>query len=176
MNPRRHSLLAAGLLACAAFAASAQPAPGAAAGATLPASGAQAPHHGKPMDPQQRMERMKQHHAKRMADLKAKLQLTPAQQSAWESYAAAFTPPAQPPGPREDLSKLSTPERLDRMQARQTERQARFGKIADATRSFYAQLTPQQRQTFDTETVPHMHARGDHPRGHGPRPDSAPRS
>ncbi|SIQ31201.1 Spy/CpxP family protein refolding chaperone [Pseudacidovorax sp. RU35E] len=175
MKSHRHSLLVAGLMACAAFTASAQPAPADPAGVMPPAAGAQAERHGKAMDPQQRMERMKARHAKRMADLKAKLQLTGAQQSAWESYAGAFTPPAMPPGPRPDVAKMTTPERLDRMQARQAEHQARFAKIADATRTFYSQLTPQQRQTFDAETVPRMHARGDHPRGHGPRPDAAPR-
>lgn len=118
---------------------------------------------------------MQEHHAKRMAALKAKLQLTPAQQTAWETYAGAFAPPAVPPGPREDLAKLSTPERLDRMQARQAAHQARFARMADATRGFYAQLTPQQQKTFDAETVPHMHARGDGPRDHGPRPGDAPR-
>ncbi len=174
MNPLRHSLVAAGLLACAAF-ASAQPAPTAAADGTPPPASAQGHRHAKPMDPQQRMARMQEHHAKRMEALKAKLQLTAAQQGAWDSYASAFTPPPPPAGPREDLAKLSTPERLDRMQARQAARQAHFAKIADATRSFYGQLTPQQQQTFDAETLPRMHARGDGPRGHGPRPGDAPR-
>ncbi|WP_017757196.1 Spy/CpxP family protein refolding chaperone [Pseudacidovorax intermedius] len=175
MKSPRHSLLAAGLLACAAFAASAQPAPSAPAEGAPPPAGMHGQRHGKAMDPQQRMERMKEHHAKRMEALKAKLQLTPAQQPAWDAYASAFTPPARPPAAREDLAKLSTPERLDRMQARQAERQARFAKVADATRGFYAQLSPQQRQTFDAETLPRMHARGEHPHGHGPRPGDAPR-
>lgn len=174
MKSRRHSLLAAGLLACAAFAASAQPAPSAPAEGAPPPAGMHGQRHGK-AEPQQRMERMKEHHAKRMEALKAKLQLTPAQQPAWDAYASAFTPPARPPAAREDLAKLSTPERLDRMQARQAERQARFAKVADATRGFYAQLSPQQRQTFDAETLPRMHARGEHPHGHGPRPGDAPR-
>ncbi len=175
MNSRRHSLLAAGLLACAAFTAQAQPAPGTAPAGGPPPAGMQAERAGKPMDMQQRMQRMKERHAKRMADLQAKLQLTPAQQPAWDAYAASFAPPAMPPGPREDLAKLSTPERLDRMQARQAERQARFARMADATRSFYAQLTPTQRQTFDAATVPHRHGRDGHPGGHGPHGGDAPR-
>jgi hypothetical protein len=117
------------------------------------------------MDPAQRMARMQAHRAKRMAALKQKLQLTPAQQGAWDSFAAAHQPPARPAGEarakRAEFAKMTTPERLDRMQARQTARSAMFAKRADATRSFYAALTPEQQKTFDSDTM-RFGARGHH--------------
>jgi Spy/CpxP family protein refolding chaperone len=47
------------------------------------------------------------------------------------------------------------------MQTRQAERSAMFAKRADATKTFYAALTPEQQKTFDAETV--------HAGGHGHR-------
>lgn len=46
------------------------------------------------------------------------------------------------------------------MQQRQAERSAMFAKRADATRSFYAALTPEQQKTFDTESMPRFGPRG----------------
>jgi hypothetical protein len=39
------------------------------------------------------------------------------------------------------------------MQARQAERSAMFAKRADATKTFYATLSPDQQKTFDIETA-----------------------
>jgi hypothetical protein len=118
----------------------------------------------KRMDPAQRMERMKEHRAKRMAALKDKLKLTAAQEGAWSTYTTANQPPAgaRPKRmERAEFAKLTTPERLERMQTRQAERSAMFAKRADATKTFYAALTPEQQKTFDAETV--------HAGGHGHR-------
>ena len=121
-------------------------------------------------DRAERMAKMQQRREARMAELKTKLQLTPAQESGW----TAFTASAQRPDNarnradwkerRAEMAKLTTPERLDRMQARQTERAAHFAQRAEATRSFYAGLTPEQQKTFDSETM-HM-GRGGHHRHH----------
>jgi hypothetical protein len=55
------------------------------------------------------------------------------------------------------------------MQARQAERSARFAQRIEATRSFYATLSPEQQKTFDAETV-HAGHHGDHRHPHhGPR-------
>ena len=54
---------------------------------------------------------------------------------------------------RAEFAKLTTPQRLDRMQTRQAERSAMFAKRIDATRSFYAALTPEQQKTFDAEVA-----------------------
>ncbi|MEJ8821954.1 Spy/CpxP family protein refolding chaperone [Variovorax humicola] len=167
-------LVSAGLLATAAFAASAQ-APTAPTAPGAPAAPA-AEHR---MDREQRdgkfFERMQARHAEHLAALKAKLKLSAAQESAWSTYTAATAPPARPPQRRDraEFEKLTTPERIDRMQARQAERQAMFAKRADATKTFYAALNPEQQKTFDAETVAMMRhgARGgpDH-QGHRPPP------
>jgi hypothetical protein len=132
------------------------------------------------MDPAQRMARMQEHRAKRLAALKEKLKLTSAQEGAWSAFAAASQPPAGQRPPRMDraeFAKLTTPERLERMQARQAERSAMFAKRAEATKSFYAALTPEQQKTFDTETA-HFGAHGH--RGHdghgGPRGEAPAKS
>ncbi|MCP2880964.1 Spy/CpxP family protein refolding chaperone, partial [Salmonella enterica subsp. enterica serovar Typhimurium] len=69
-------------------------------------------------EPEQRAhrhERMKAHMAKRAAELKADLKLTPEQESSWNAYLATMKPSAPPARPkREDIAKLSTPERLDK--------------------------------------------------------------
>jgi len=62
---------------------------------------------------------------------------------------------------RAEFAKLTTPQRLDRMQARQAERNAMFTQRADATRSFYAALTPEQQKTFDAESMARF-GRGEH--------------
>ena len=123
----------------------------------------------KRLSPAERFERMHAHRAKQQAELKAKLALTPAQESAWSSFTAASQPPARtantPRPDRAELAKLTTPERLDRMQARHAERSAMLAKRADATRSFYAVLTPAQQKTFDAESALRGHRHGGH-RGH----------
>jgi hypothetical protein len=63
------------------------------------------------------------------------------------------------------MEKLSTPERIDQMQALHAQREAEMKKRGDATKTFYAGLSAEQKKTFDAETArfmsggPHMHAR-----------------
>ena len=185
MIPSRKSLLWAGLLASATFASS-----GAFAQAPLtappPAANAQpgAQAAAKPQrheaDRAERFERMQAHRAQRLAALKEKLKLTPAQEGAWNSFAASRQPPARSPEQarmdRAEFAKLTTPQRLDRMQARQAERSAMFAKRADATRSFYATLSPEQQKTFDAESMQrfgHRDAGGPGGHHHHPAPTSA---
>jgi len=171
----RQRVLWAGVLASAAFAASAQTPP-AAAEPAAPAqaqSAAPAKPHAERKDFAKRFERMQQRRAERMAALKDKLKLSTAQEGAWNTYAAAVQPSrdAKPPQrpDRTAFSQLTTPERLDRMQARQAERAALFAKRADAIKAFYAQLSPEQQKTFDAEGM-RMGPRGHgHHRHHGPR-------
>ncbi len=44
---------------------------------------------------------------------------------------------------------MTTPERLDRMAARLDARRAAFTARAEATKTFYAQLSPAQQKAFD---------------------------
>jgi len=173
MITSRKSLLCASVLASATFASAgafAQQAPQVAPASpatTQAQTGAQpqAKQEHAREDRAQRFERMKQHRAERLSALKEKLKLTPAQEGAWNSFAASRQPPARSPEQarmdRAEFAKLTTPQRLDRMQARQAERSAMFTQRADATRSFYAALTPEQQKTFDTESMARF-GRGEH--------------
>ena len=173
MITSRKSLLWAGLLASATFASAgalAQQAPQiapASPATTQAQTGAQpqAKHEHAREDRAQRFERMKQHRAERLSALKEKLKLTSGQEGAWNTFAASRQPPARSPEQarmdRAEFAKLTTPQRLDRMQARQAERNAMFTQRADATRSFYAALTPEQQKTFDAESMARF-GRGEH--------------
>jgi len=125
--------------------------------AAVLASGAAAVYaHGG--GPGQRGEAMSQHWqehmARRAAELKAKLQLRPEQEQDWARYLEALKP-AQPPirpDPQE-LARLSTPERLDRMRTLRQQREAEMERREAATRSFYATLDADQKKAFDALTA-----------------------
>lgn len=152
----------AAVLATSALAVLAQPAGG------PPPEGGPRMHQSEPEHRAQRQERMKAHLAKRAAELKADLKLTPEQESSWSAYVAAMKPSAPPAQPqREDFAKLSTPERLDKMREMRQQRDAAFDKRDAATRSFYASLSPEQQKTFDARSARPMHEEGR--RHHGPR-------
>ncbi|MBG9389032.1 Spy/CpxP family protein refolding chaperone [Caenimonas aquaedulcis] len=153
-------LIAASLMALG-FAAAAQtpaaPAPQGGPGQMQGEHRGMREHHGR-FDPAKMQERM----ARRQAALKQKLQITPAQESAWTAFTTAMKPPANMQRPnREEFQKLTTPERIDRMRAMRSARMAEMDKRADATKAFYATLSPEQKKVFDAET-----ARG---RRHGER-------
>ena len=107
---------------------------------------------------------MQAHIAKRQAELKAKLAITPAQEGAWSAYTTALQPQARSAEPRPDraamraeLEKLTTPQRIDRMNAlrtqRMTEMNAAMIKRGDATKSFYAALSADQQKVFDAQPM-----------------------
>lgn len=113
-------------------------------------------------------------HAQVMANLKTKLQLTSAQESAWTTFAAAMQPQARMAADRAqfraDLDKLTTPERIEKMQAFKAQRDAEMTRRADATKAFYAVLSPEQKKTFDTETAAMMRGAMGGRGGRGPGP------
>ncbi len=171
-----NTLVLAGLLATVGAGAALAQAPAPA----LPASSAMGGQHMGKMGHHgdQHMDKMGRHDpakmqawvAKHQAELKAKLKITAQQEAAWTTYTAAMQPPAhmgQPPmpGQRAEMDKLTTPERIDKMHALQTERMAErsamMKKHGDATKAFYAVLSPEQKKTFDAE-----HAHGA-PKDHG---------
>ena len=105
-----------------------------------------------------RMAKMEKRMAERQAKLKAELKLAPEQEAAWAAFVERTAPePRKMAGKdgaqREDWSKLTTPERLDKMQARHAERAEHMTKRIDATKSFYASLTPEQQKTFDAQSM-----------------------
>jgi Spy/CpxP family protein refolding chaperone len=115
---------------------------------------------------------------KRNVELKAKLKITPAQESAWTTYTAAMKPPVDLMANRPDraeLDKLSTPERIDKMKALRTQHMTDMNtamdKRGEATKAFYATLTPEQQKVFDTSATRHHGPEG---RKGGPREGKGP--
>lgn len=123
---------------------------------------------------------MSERHTRRLDALKAKLQLNVSQENAWKGFVSAVQERpahlAEHRAQHQALAALSTPERLERMKAMRTQHQADMNATMDrrmeATRSFYAALTPAQQKVFDAETARMMQGfgpRGGHHHG-GPGP------
>jgi Spy/CpxP family protein refolding chaperone len=153
------SLVVAGLMAAAGGAAFAQ-------------AGDMMGHGGMHrMDPA----KMEQMHAKHLADLKAKLKITASQEAAWTTFTDSMKPPADLMAKRPDraeLDKLTTPERIDKMRALHKEHMAAMDaamtKRGDATKAFYAALSPEQQKVFDAEFAKMgQHGDRDHKMDHG---------
>ena len=169
MSKVHKHLIAAALLASLGLSATAQTAP--AAPGTPPAA-RQARPAPDPAKMQERQAKFQEHMAKRQAEFKQKLQITSAQEGAWTSFTTAVKPAARPqrPDPKA-ISQLSTPDRIDQMRSLRNARIAEQDRKADATKAFYAVLTPDQKKVFDTETARRFGGHGGpggH-RGHGPR-------
>ena len=168
-------LVLAGLLAVFGVTAGAQMQPPSAAPDQGAPPMAREAHSGAdPARMEQRMARMHERMAKRMERFKQKLQLTPAQEAAWNSYLAALKPSGNfHRHDRAEFARLPTPERIDRMRALRTERMAEMGRRGEATKTFYAALSPQQKKVFDDATARRghrHHRRGGDERGAEHRP------
>jgi len=90
----------------------------------------------------------------RMQDLHTVLRIRPEQDGAWQAYQAALTPPEHARGermqqPQGAQTPQTTPQMLDRMAAWQAKREQRMVARTEATKRFYAALSPEQQQTFD---------------------------
>jgi protein CpxP len=114
----------------------------------------------------ERMEKMREHmgqrHAQHLAELKSKLKLQATQEPAWAAFEQAMQMPKGPMNrpDRAALEKMTTPERLDQMQAHKAQMDAQMQKHVDATKNFYATLTAEQKKTFDAETARGMQGMG----------------
>jgi periplasmic protein CpxP/Spy len=164
--PRLNHLILAGLLAAAGVSAMAQSAP-----AMAPASVGHPEGYSGPRTGHHDPAKMQAKAAKRQAAMKAKLNITPAQEGAWTSFTAAMQPPAgmhtrPTPEQRAEFDKLGTPERIDKMRAMRTQRMAavnaQLDRRGEAVKTFYAALSPEQQKVFDAE----QQKRGRHS-GHG---------
>ena len=161
MKPIRQHLIAAGLLAALGLSAVAQtvaPVPGANPAAATSREGRD------PAKAQERHARMQERMNQRLAEFKQKLQLTPGQENAWTSYADALKPAQFNRPDHAEFAKLSTPERIDRMRAARATRMAEMDRRGEATKTFYAVLTPEQKKVFDAES---LHRGGRYHHGHG---------
>ncbi len=92
-------------------------------------------------------------HAQHQAELKKALKIAPAQEAAWDQFVADTAPDTQAPvmPDRASWEKLTTPERLDKMQTLKQERDARMNRHIEAVKQFYAVLTPEQQKVFDQQ-------------------------
>ncbi len=118
-----------------------------------------------------RMEKMREHRAERhtqhLTELKAKLNLQAAQEPAWNSFTQSMQHPASMTRPeRATFEQMTTPERLDQMQAIKAQRDAHMQQRAEATKVFYATLDADQKQVFDRETARMMKSAGMHAMKH----------
>lgn len=164
-SPSFKRIILAGLLCASAGLGMAQPGP--AAGPAGP--GPRAEGMGR-YDPARMQARMDQ----RLAALKAKLQITAEQEAAWTAFTTAVKPKpstvmANMAATHAELDKLPTPERLDRMRALRTQRVTEMNLLmdqrAEATKTFYAALTPAQKKVFDEQFSRATGRYGDHHMG-----------
>ncbi len=123
-------------------------------------------------------EAMQAHRAAEAKDLHTILNIHPDQEAAFAAFEASMTPPARDrrkgegwKGDRAAEANLTTPQKLDRLQAKMTEHLARLQQHIAAVKTFYAALSPEQQRVFDALHRSHG-GWGGHGRhggeGHGP--------
>ena len=124
-------------------------------------------HHGN------RAEHRAEYRAKRLAALKSDLKLTAAQEPAWTAFTASMQPGERAARlDRSGMEQLTTPERIDRMRALRAQHAAEADRRGEATKTFYAALTPEQQKTFDAKShrghrMAGMKGGGEGRHGHG---------
>lgn len=133
-------LVPAAILAACALAAQAQ---------TAPPAAAPAPHGMHMHDPARMHERLQEHHARRMERLKRILQITPQQEGAWSAWTSAMKPAPRARPDRDELTRMTTPQRIDTLKQLRAQRMAEQDRRGDATKTFYAQLSGPQQKAFD---------------------------
>jgi hypothetical protein len=86
------------------------------------------------------------------------LRLTPQQELGWQTYRAQATAPNRTQERRRSAAALfptvSAPQRMDLMEAEMKQEMADLHQQAQALKTFYATLTPEQQKVFDTQTLP----------------------
>lgn len=87
------------------------------------------------------------------ASLRDALKLTPAQEGAWKTYQEKTREVHAQAGrgmlSRDELEKLTTPERMERMYDAAKQRVVVMEKHVQAVKEFYGSLNAQQKKTFD---------------------------
>ena len=149
---RRHILISTSLLLGLSAFAQSPPV----AESQVPAAGITHMHNQGMM---QKMRDMKGHrHVQHLEALKTALKILPEQNTNWAAFASSM----KPTGPRqdkrflEDIDKLTTPERIDKMMAFKAQRDTELNKRAEATKTFYAVLSEDQKKIFDQHTAKFM--------------------
>lgn len=123
------------------------------------------------------------HRQQRMQDLHLVLRIRPEQEAAFQAFTAAMAPPARGEhehGDRAAAATETTPQVIDQMAARQARREQFMAQRAEATKRFYAALSPEQQQVFDALRRLSHEGRGGHRgfggRGHGHGPMGGPQA
>jgi hypothetical protein len=136
-----------------------------------PMSAQSKPPHLSEQQKSQMQARRAEHRAKRLQELKVFLQLEGNQESALSSFYAVMQRPIVKPErlKPEELEKLSTLERIDKMIAVKAERDSQMNQRMAAIKSFYVSLNTQQQKVFDTHALSqikrfgiYQEHRGDH--------------
>ena len=127
-----------------------------------PMSAQSKPPHLSEQQKSQMQARRAEHRAKRLQELKVFLQLQGNQEAAWTSFYAVMQKPMAKPDrfKPEELEKLSTPERIDKMMAVKAERDSQVNQRMAAVKTFYASLNAQQQKVFDTHAFAAMKRMG----------------
>ena len=98
--------------------------------------------YGQPPSPQQEAQRIRQN-----------LELRPDQEGALQDFVRAMTPPADFQRKmyerQQEMRSMTTPQRLDAMVSNMDEMRQQMLARVQATKAFYAQLTPDQKRKFD---------------------------
>ena len=114
-----------------------------------PGPGGPHPMHG---DPQQWMEKMRQHHTERMQKLQQQLNLKPDQQAAWQAFVDAQNAMHQSAGGgwRQAMqSGTKTPDRFNKRVELTEQHLAKLKEVASKAKDLYGVLDPQQQSTMD---------------------------
>jgi protein CpxP len=117
----------------------------------------------QPPTAEQRAQWREQRQTEHAQRLTALLNLRPDQQPALQALMAAMAPGEHERRAGDAEAQLTTPQRLDRMADHMARREAEFHKRADAIRTFYAALSPEQQKAFDA--LPMLMGEGDRERG-----------
>lgn len=112
--------------------------------------------HGAAASAEQRQAKRAERHAARQQALREALKLSPAQEGAWASYAAARQPQTRADGQRPDRAAwkaLPAPLRMEQQIARSRQRTAAMEARLATLNSFYAVLTSEQKKVFDARAM-----------------------
>ena len=126
--------------------------------------------HGYAAQQQERMAQWGEHAAKRQAKLHDALKLSAAQEPAWTTYQAALKPDGAAMamhGEHAAWASMTAPARMEKMIGMAKQHVARMESHLAALNTFYAVLTPAQKQVLDAHTKDGHghHHRGGHMKG-----------
>ena len=99
--------------------------------------------------------KLQERYTKQMAEFKTKLGITAAQDAAWLNFTLAMQPSRVMHDMRivrNEMENLSTPGRIDKINAIHAERQDAMVKHGEAIKTFYEVLTFDQRKIFDDQS------------------------